>query len=67
MGETTSDKQSSTTKSKEDLQKRQGWIRMHSDADESGKASSIDEVDNPEKSAAQPHDRKVRKLENPIE
>ena len=65
MGETTSDKQSSTTRSKEDLQKRQGWIRMHSD--EAGKASSIDEADDPEKSAAQTHDRKVRKLENPIE
>ena len=65
MGETTSDKESSTTGSKEDLQKRQGWIRIHSD--ESGKASSIDEVDNPEKSAAEAHDRKGRKLESPTE
>ena len=65
MGETTSDKQGSTTGSKEDLQKRQGWIRMHSD--ESRKPSSTDEVDAPEVSATEAHDRKARKLENPIE
>ena len=65
MGEATRDKQSSSTESKNDVQKRQGWIRLHTD--EGAKSPSVDKVDEPEDSVAQSHDRKVRKLEKPIE
>jgi len=62
MGEATRDKASSGSESKKDKQKTQGWIRMHTDED--AKAPPEDEQQN--KSVQSP-DRKVRKLEEPIE
>jgi hypothetical protein len=62
MGEATRDNQSSTNEPNKDRQKRQGWIRMHTD--EAERIPSVEEQDD---SLDQSRDQKPRKLEKPIE
>jgi len=62
MGEATRDKESSRSESKKDKQKTKGWIRMHTDED-----SKTPPEDEQENNSVQSPDRKVRKLEEPIE
>jgi len=56
MEEATRDKQSSTSGSKRNKPKTQGWIRMHSD--EAMKSPTVDE---PLDEEAQPREAKIRK------
>ena len=56
MEEATRDKQSSTSGSKRNKPKTQGWIRMHSD-----EAMKSPPVEEPLDTEAQPGERKVRK------
>ena len=67
MGEHSKNKRASTTEPTKDMQKTQGWIRMHSDED--AKTPQVDKPqdDEPQNTASEPPDHKVRKLEKPIE
>ena len=67
MGEPSKDKRGATTEPTKDMQKPQGWIRIHSDENEKGILVDKLQDDEPRNIASQPPGHKLRKLEKPAE